>query len=162
MTHLRTPETFAHAATEIAGRLGHAEAARIARRSVRTIHAWSHPDGKTTPTLRQASALDAAFIARGGEHAPFARAMAAAAEERVAERSACQIALASELAEAARECGDAIASGMALVHGTGSINDSQRALLDADEAVGAFTAVARRLRSFLTPGAGPGFPGGPK
>lgn len=73
----------------------------------------------------------------------------------VEDRTACARALSSEVATAARECGDLIAASLSVCQAGHSPNDVQRALLEADEAETAVAAIKRRLFSFRKTGAGP-------
>ena len=156
MTKLRTPHSWANAATRIAGLLGYAEAGRVVDRAERTVYEWANPETPTRPTLDQMLALDAAYIAAGGEGAPFLDAHAHQLDLHVAAATADGRALIGEAGEAALECGEAIAAALAVSAGNASPIAVHRALAQASEAGAAIDAVERRLTSFLPAGAGPG------
>ncbi|TPG14384.1 hypothetical protein [Sphingomonas oligophenolica] len=154
MTQLRAPLTFADAMTRVAGAIGWPAAARIVGRSQRAVRYWSEPGCRTTPTIAQALALDAAFQAAGGDGAPFMETYAFLLDARLCERTACRRALVDELAIAAREGGEAIALGLSVSHSNASPRDTLRAVAEAEEAHTAWGAVLRRMNSFLPIGAG--------
>ncbi len=160
MTDLRLPSTFAHAVTRIAGLLRWDGAAAVVGRRERSVRRWSEPRGVAHLSIEAALALDAAWAAAGGEGAPLLEAYAAQLELTVAARTACHRSLADELATAMTEDGEAAAAALAIILPGATPNAIHRALLQADEAETAWSAVKRRLASFLKPGAGPGNPGG--
>jgi hypothetical protein len=151
----RTPDTSADAVLQIAGRIGYDSAAQIVGRKAACIRDWTNEATTSCPSFVQAVALDAAYIAAGGENAPLHDAYAAQLRITVEDRTACARALSSEVATAARECGDLIAASLSVCQAGHSPNDVQRALLEADEAETAVAAIKRRLFSFLRTGAGP-------
>lgn len=156
VTKPRTPHSWPDAVTRIAGRLGYDGAARAVAKSERLVRAWSDPDSNKRPSLDQALALSAAYAADGGEDAPFVDAFACQLDIVVAQRTACTRALTSEIAEAAREGGEAVAASLALIASNASPRDAMRAFAEVQQAEGRFAALGRRLASFLPIGAGPG------
>jgi hypothetical protein len=150
----RAPLSFPHAVTLISGRLGVPPMARVVRRSARLIYKWSHPEGRACPTLLQAVALDAAYVAAGGEGAPFHDTYAKLLEIEVARLTASRDALADEIAEAAREAGEAVATSMAIARPGASQRAVYRALRQAIEARTAMAVLVRRLSSFRSGSAG--------
>jgi hypothetical protein len=154
VTKLRTPHTWADAATRVAGLLGYAEAGRVVERAERTIYEWANPESDTRPTLEQMLALDAAYITAGGEGAPFLDAHAHQLELVVSSAAADCRELIDEAGEVARECGEAVAAALAVTAGNASPIVVHRALAQASEAGAAIGAVTRRLTSFLPDGAG--------
>ena len=66
---LRTPRRFASAVTRIKNALGDDKCAEIVDRSSSLIRKWSDPDHPSRPNLKQALALDVAYI-EGGHGAP--------------------------------------------------------------------------------------------
>lgn len=156
MTKPRVPHSWAYAATRVAGRLGHDAAAIVVGRSIRLIERWTTPGDKRLPSLDQALALDAAYLADGGEEAPFMAAYAAQLDIVVAQATACHQSLIEDAAHAARETGDAVASALAVARPGASPRDVHRAVVEAQEMESAAGRLLRRLISFLPPGAGPG------
>jgi len=156
MTLRRDPLTFQHALTRIAATLTVAEMARVVRRSERLVHKWMHPMARAYPTIEQALALDTAFAAAGGEGAPLLETYAQQIDNRLGQQVASRIALAGELATAAKECGEAIAHGLAVAQPGSGPREAHRALSETEEAKSAMAVVVRRISSFLSPGAAPG------
>lgn len=155
MTVPRTPDTSADAVLQIAGRIGYTAAAKIVGRSTACIRDWTNEATTSCPSFAQAVALDAAYIAAGGENAPLHDAYAVQLEIVVAERTACARSLSREVAAAARECGEFIAASLSVCQPDHSPNDVQRALIEADEAESKIATIKRRLFSFRKTGAGP-------
>lgn len=155
MTQLRAPSTFAAAMTRIAGVLEYSVAAKLVGRRVRTLQYWSQPNCRTTPTLAQALLLDEAYADAGGEGAPFGEAYAAQLGLAVERREACRRQLMAELADAARETGEAQADAIHVLAGNASDHVITRALVSVEEARSALSRVAARISSFLQVGAGP-------
>jgi hypothetical protein len=155
MTLRRDPVTFQHALTRIAALLTVAGMARVVRRSERLVHKWMHPHAGAYPTLNQALALDAAFAAAGGDGAPILETYAQQLDNELGRQVASRIALANDLATAAKECGEAIAHGLAVSQPGSGPREAHRALGEAEEARSAMAVVVRRLSSFLPLGAGP-------
>lgn len=154
MTKARTPLTWADAMTRIVARIGYAEARRITGKSERWIYACSDPDGALCPTVAQAASLDAAYIAAGGGDAPFAEALAAHAGHAADRRLACVDALLADIGLAAKEAGEAAAAGIEAARPGASTTTIYRALAEQIDAKRAAGGVIRRLRSFVTLGAG--------
>jgi len=111
MTKAREPLTYEHAITVIAAQIGWDNVAAICGVKERTARYWSDPECQTQIRLIDAERLDRAFLASGGDHAPFHRMMAMRLEIPVGAPSgpdlaACAIA-------AAKEAGEAIAAMVA-------------------------------------------------
>lgn len=149
MTHLRQPFTFADATSLVADHLGWATCAKIVGRSQRTVRLWSEPDCATTPTMRQALQLDAAFRVAGGAGTPFLDAYRHKLDAAIGQQTACTIALAEEAGRAALEMGEAVAASITLTLPGATPRDHVRALAEAQDAQTAIGALTRRLSSFL-------------
>ncbi len=161
MTKQRQPLTFADAVTRIASLLSVAGAARVVRRSERCLRDWSDPGTLTCPSLEQGLALDRAWRAAGGEGAPVLEAYAFMLGVQVREEPASCAALGADIAHAARECGEAIATGIAIAQPGARPAAVHQALVEAEEARGAIGLMIARLKLFLPRGAGlPGEFGG--
>ncbi len=154
MTNLRTPKTFADAMTRVAGLLDWEACAALVNRSTRCVRNWSEPACRKRPTIEQALILDAAYLRAGGEIAPFRDTYEFLLDARVTEQTACQRALAQEIATVALECGEAISFGMAVTYSNASPAAVHRAVAEATHALTATAALLRRLHSFLSFGAG--------
>ncbi len=154
MTIARPPKTFAQATTTIAGLLSWEAMKKIVKRSTRTIRYWSQPNCKTTPMLHQAAALDAAYLAAGGEYAPYAQALAFAVDVEYSNEIACYRALAADTAKFVREAGELGAALIEAGQPGASPHAHSRALVEAQEVETALGALMRRLPSFFRFGAG--------
>lgn len=154
MTNVRTPKTFADAMTRVAGLLDWEPCAKLVNRSTRCVRNWSEPSCSKRPTVEQALILDAAYLRAGGEIAPFRDTYDFLLDVRVTEQTACQRALAEDIATLALECGEAISFGMAVTHSNASPAAVHRAVAEATHAHTASAALLRRLTSFLPFGAG--------
>lgn len=91
---------------------------------------WSEPGCDTTPTIRQALRLDAAYRLAGGAGAPFLDAYRHKLEAAIGQQAACSIALAEEAGRVALEVGEAVAASIAITLPGASPRDIDRALAD--------------------------------
>ena len=155
MTNLRAPLTFSDATVRVAGVLTYAAMARMVRKTERAVRYWSEEARGTTPTLAQALAFDAAYREAGGEGAPYRDAYDFQLGQAIARADACRLALSGEIADAARECGEAIAATILVTTSNASPRDTIRAAAEAEGAVVAMGRLVRRLASFLPAGVGP-------
>ncbi len=149
MTLLRAPRTYSEAITRIAGVIGWDRICKITGRANRTVRHWSQPNCLTVPPIDQAQALDAAYIAEGGQGAPFFDAFEFQLGLQLERQEACTRELLAEIAIATKECGDAIAAALGVVSSNASPLNAHRAFAEAEEASRALDAVMRRLASFL-------------
>ncbi len=154
MTQARIPLSFAQAMTRVAGQIGYEAAALVAGRSDRTIYEWARPSSTTAPTIWQAASLDAAFIAAGGDGAPFLEAYQHQLDRAVDTALACHRELARDVGDYARESGELIAAAVAITQGNSCPRTIHRALGEAEDAQSKIGVLIRRLSSFL-PGIGP-------
>lgn len=160
MTRPRTPNTSSHAVLRIAARLGGFDAAAtVARRSERCVRDWSDEATPSCPSWAQAVALDAAYRAAGGEGAPLYEAYGAQLDLRFNDLTACHAALATNLAEASREWGEAIGAATILAVPGFSPNQALTADIELDQAETRLKGLRRLVKRFL-PDAVPGKPGG--
>lgn len=156
MTKSVAPLTFHHAIRRVAAVIDYPEIARVVRRSPSLARKWSDPATRKSPSLDQALAIEAAYRTAGGEGSPILEAFASQLDAVLVERSACQRALADEIAHLAKECGEAIAVGIAITQpGAISTSSIHHALVEAEQARSAAGAFIGRLKSFLPRGAGP-------
>jgi hypothetical protein len=155
VTKFRTPLTFPDAITRVAGVLTFKGMANLLSRSDRCVRNWSDPETMASPSLAQALTLDAAYRLAGGDGSPILEAYAFQLDAQITELSACTSALAADLGIAARECGEAISSAVAVTQGGASISEVHCALVESEQARSALAQVIERLKSFLSRGAGP-------
>jgi hypothetical protein len=154
MTLARAPLTFPNAITRIAAVLGFDGMAGIIGRSQRLVRKWSHPQARAYPTLAQAVALDAAYAAAGGDGAPLLETYSQLLDMEIGRQAASRIALNASIATAARECGEAVAHGLAVGQPGSGAREVHRAIAEAEQAHTAMAVVVRRLSNFLTGSAG--------
>ena len=154
MTIERPAKTFDQATTIIAGLIGWPVMCKLTGRSDRAVRYWSQPNHKTTPTLRQAAALDAAYRAAGGQDAPFTEALAHAVDVKYSAEVACYRALAADTAEFIREAGELGAALIEAGQPGASPRAHNRAMVEAQQVESKLGAILRRLPRFLQLGAG--------
>ena len=107
MTKRRDPLTFHRALTVVAAQIGWDRCAMITGRSERQVRNWSDPDADSEISILDANRLDKAFIASGGDHAPFGQVYNALLDIAGAEADGCLIMAASC---AAKETGEAVSA----------------------------------------------------
>ena len=149
MTHLRAPRTYDEAVTRIAGAIGWDQVATLTGRTERTVRFWSQPNCKTVPTIGQAQALDAAYVAAGGQGAPYLEAYEFQLGLQMQRQEACTRELLAEIALATKECGEAISASLGVVQSNASPLTAHRAAAEVEQAARAIDALMRRLSSFL-------------
>jgi hypothetical protein len=115
MTKRREPLTYHRALTTIAASIGWDRCAAICGVGERMVRYWSDPDCETEIRMLDAERLDKAFLAAGGDHAPFHRTFALRLEIEARESDASLTALA---ASSAKETGEAVAAMIAASDGS--------------------------------------------
>ena len=110
MTKLREPITFNRALTSVADLIGWDRCAAICGVSERTVRNWSDPDTDSEIRLIDARRLDAAYLAAGGDHAPFHHTYALQLELGARAPIDAAEALSSAAGSAAKETGEAVAA----------------------------------------------------
>lgn len=160
MTALRDPNGCGHAIRRIVVQLGSVETvAAIVGRKVGCVTDWASDTRTACPSWAQAVALDAAYRAAGGEGAPLYEAYGAQLDLRFNDLTACHAALATNLAEASREWGEAIGAATLLAVPGFSPNQALTADIELDQAETRLKRLRRLVKRFL-PGAVSGKPGG--
>ncbi|MFA6125056.1 MAG: hypothetical protein WCS75_01420 [Sphingomonas sp.] len=154
MTKRRTPLTFSSAIAKIGAYLGYDVAGAACGRSDRSVYAWADPKEECLPTLGQALALERAYRAAGGEGSPILEAFGHQLDLAVLEQSSERTALAGDYARLARECGEAIATGIAVAQFGSGDREVHAALTEAEHVHTAIGSAIRRLKKFLPNGAG--------
>ncbi len=155
MTKTRAPLSFSLAITTVAGVIGWQTAARITRRSVRTIRHWSESDRHGVPTLDQAIALDRAYVAAGGAMAPILASYMLQMDVAAVDPVACRTALAEDIALLSRETGDAISHCIQALQPGSTPAEIYRAIAETQEADAVIPRLLGRLKALL-PGNGAG------
>jgi hypothetical protein len=108
MTKRREPLSYQLTLTRVAGAIGWDRCAAICGVSERAVRLWSDHDCETEIRMIDAERIDRAFMAYGGDHAPFHRLMALRLD--IAAREAEDRCLADIAAGAAKETGEAVAA----------------------------------------------------
>lgn len=155
VTKRRTPLTFSSAIAKIGAYLGYDVAGAACGRSDRSVYAWADPKEECLPTLSQAMALERAYRVAGGEGSPIFEAFGHQIDLAIIAQSSERAALADDYATLARECGEAIATGIAVAQAGSGDREVHAALTEAEHVHTAIGSAMRRLKSFLTSGAGP-------
>ena len=160
MTALRDPDGCGHAIRRIVVQLGSVEAvAAIGGRKVGCISDWASDTRTACPSWAQSIALDAAYRAAGGEGAPLYEAYGKQLDLSVEELTACYKTLATDLAEASREWGEAFGAAVRLTQPGFTPNQALSADIELDEVQTRLKRLRRLVKRFR-PGAVPGTPGG--
>ncbi len=136
MTKRREPLTYHAALTTIAARIGWDQCGALCGVTDRTVRLWSDPDCETEIRLIDAERLDRAFIAAGGDYAPFHRLFALRIE--LAARD-CSIDLVALAAETAKESGEAVAAMLELSGKAGCETALRNAKQEVQEAIDRLT-----------------------
>lgn len=107
MTKRREPLTYHSALSAIAARIGWDTCGAICGVTGRAARYWGDPDCETEIRLLDAERLDRAYLAAGGDHAPFHRlfTLRCELEERDAKGDLARLAAAT-----AKETGEAVAA----------------------------------------------------
>lgn len=143
MTKRREPLTFNRALTVIAAQIGWDRCAMITGRTERSVRGWSDPDTETEISILDANRLDKAFLAAGGDHAPFGQVYNALLDIAAADHAAD---LVQAAACAAKESGEAVS---AMIEAAQSRNPAtrRRARREGEQALAAFTRSLAALDS---------------
>lgn len=136
MTKRREPLTYHAALTAIAARIGWDRCGALCGVTDRTVRLWSDPDCETEIRLIDAERLDRAFIAAGGDHAPFHRLFALRLEMAVRSDRSNLIRLA---ADTAKETGEAVAALLDASGNTECPHTTRRARKEVQEAIDKLT-----------------------
>ncbi len=133
MTKRREPLTYHRTLTIIASVIGWDRCGAICGVGDRTVRYWSDPDCETEIRLIDAERLDRAFIAAGGDHAPFHRLYALRLE--IVERELADACIATMAGRSAKETGEAI---QALIEAAANASPDaiRRARKEGEEAIG--------------------------
>jgi hypothetical protein len=135
------------AVQKVVGLIGADKAALLVNKSSRIVYYWAEEGDPRTPSVIEAATLDAAYIQAGGTYPPIQTALAAMIDAMTTAPS--RGALADELAEVSKECGEAVAAGIKVLGGDVSEPDIRRALVEVHEGVAHMGGLARRLMAML-------------
>lgn len=150
MTKLRPPLSFEGAMTRVAGRIGWPKAVEITGQADRTLRNWSDPDTSAAVTLDKALALDVAYLAQGGDVAPFFEVYRARLEADVAIATGCLTELKRKIGTVAKEGGEAIAYALAAAEPGACDKVLARAELELQESAEATTSLLADVRNRRT------------
>ncbi len=118
----RTPGSFAAAVTRIKTGLGENAAAAAVDRSASLIRKWSDPDHGAVPSVRQALALDAAFVREALGEPPILRAYEMQLVRWVSRRSETEV--------------DLLRSALAVQAAVGDLSEAISEAMDPDSPAG--------------------------
>ncbi|MCW2383346.1 hypothetical protein M2338_002911 [Sphingobium sp. B2D3B] len=149
MTKRREPLSFAAAVNTVGSLVGWAQLAQILGKSERLIRYWSDEDHRAQPSLEQAMALDRAYLAAGGNHAPVLEAYADQLDLHAWTSSPCQAGLASDISTATRETAEAISISITLIQPGATLPDMRSAQREVNEGIDALNRVRARLNSMI-------------
>jgi len=147
MTKLRPPLSFEAAIAKIAGVIGWDDVARHARRSERTVRAWSEIEIAAAVTMEAALALDAAYTAAGGDGAPLLACYALRLRADSVALAACTEELARKTVTVIKEGGEAHAALVAATRPGASTAERAIAEKEVVEAMDALTNTLAILRA---------------
>jgi len=136
MTKRREPLTYHRALTRVAALIGWDRCGAICGVGERAVRNWSDPDTETEIRMLDAERLDRAFLAAGGDHAPFLQVYSLRLE--VAAREAARMDVANAAAQAAKETGEAISALVLAASPDASPEARRAARQEAEEAIEAF------------------------
>ena len=136
MTKIREPLTYHAALTTIAARIGWDRCGALCGVTARAVRNWSDPDCETEIRLIDAERLDRAFIAAGGDHAPFHRLYALRLELAMRGAKADLISLTADIA---KENGEAVAALLDASAAGNCVNTVRRARKEVQEAIDKLT-----------------------
>lgn len=136
MTKRREPLTYERTLATVAARIGWDNCAAICGVGRRAISNWSEPDTQSGIRMIDAERLDRAFLADGGDHAPFHQLFALRLE--LAEQCLANADLIKVAAEAAKETGEAV-SAMIDAASSNDPAKRRRARAEGEEAIASLT-----------------------
>ena len=136
MTKRREPLTYESTLAKVASVIGWDNCAGICGVGRRAISNWSEPDTQAGIRMIDAERLDRAFLAAGGDHAPFHQLFALRLE--LAEQCVADADLIKVAADAAKETGEAVS---AMIDAATSSDPAKRrrAREEGEEAIASLT-----------------------
>lgn len=137
MTKRREPLTYHHALTVIAARIGWDRCGTICGVTDRAVRNWSDPDAETEIRLIDAERLDRAFLADGGDHAPFQRLLTLRLEIATCEHVSAD--LVRTASKAAKESGEAVSALLEAAQNPRDPEALRAARREGEEALGAIS-----------------------
>ena len=144
MTKRREPLTYHSTLTVVAARIGWDRCGAICGVGERAVRLWSDPDCETEIRMIDAERLDRAYIASGGDFAPFHRLFALRLEMAVRADNADLVKLAGD---ASRESGEAIGAFLEFSADPDCPEKRRRALKEIHEGIDRLTDCAAQLGS---------------
>lgn len=133
MTKRREPMTFHSALTKVAAQIGWDRCGAICGVTERAVRNWSDPDTESEIRMLDAERLDRAYLAAGGDHAPFHRVYSLRLE--IAQREAAARDLTMTAASAAKESGEAVAAMIEAASRKGDLAAIRAARKEGEEAI---------------------------
>lgn len=149
MTVAQEPLTVSQAVKRVVDALSLGRVKQIVNRSGSRIYDWTNSNHEAAPSVTQAIKLDAAYRAAGFDGTPIIEAYAFRLGLCVTEGTACREQLCADIGEVARECAEAIASGIVVTQPGAPASSIHHALVQVTEARTALVAMDRSLKGFL-------------
>lgn len=137
MTKRREPLTYHSALTTIAALIGWDRCAAICGVTGRMVRYWSDPDCETEIRLLDAERLDKAYLAAGGDHAPFLRLFTLRLD--IAAREQEDADLVRTAGKAAKEGGEAVSALLFAAQNPSDPVARRLARREGEEALGAIS-----------------------
>ncbi len=150
MTKRREPLTYHAALTKVAALIGWDRCGAICGVTERAVRNWSDPDTEAEIRMIDAERLDRAFVAAGGEQAPFHRLFGLRLEIAASDGAALDAQKAA--ASAAKEAGEAV-SALVLASAPDAGPEARRAARrEAEEAIQSLTDGIAAIDRYGPPG----------
>lgn len=143
MTKRREPLTYHRTLTVVAGMIGWDQCGAICGVSERAVRYWSDPDAETQIRMIDAERLDKAYIAAGGDYAPFHRLFTLRLDMAARERDGAGLTRAA--VDSAREAGQAVAALVSAAANPEDPNALRMARKEGEEAIEALTDALAEL-----------------
>ncbi|WP_121120075.1 hypothetical protein [Croceibacterium ferulae] len=149
MTKVRDPYDFPKAIQTIGKLIGWDVAGAMFGVTGRAVEFWGDDDKGTLPTLAQAFALDAAYVAAGGNYAPILESYARQFDAKLVQAVACRLLLARDVAELARESGKAMSECIAALDPNATPAQLKKALTEIEQVDAIIPRIAGRIKALL-------------
>jgi hypothetical protein len=155
VTKVRDPYDFPKAIQTIGKMIGWDVAGAMFGVTGRAVEFWGDDDHAALPTLVQAFALDAAYVAAGGNHAPILESYARQFDAKLVQATACRALLAEDVANLTRETGEALSHCIVALSPSATPSQLRKALTELEQADAIIPRIVRRIQALL-PGNGAG------
>lgn len=149
MTKARDPYEFPKAIQTIGKLIGWDVAGAMFGVTGRAVEKWGIDDSPRLPTLAQAFALDAAYVAAGGNYAPILESYARQFDAKLVQAVACRLLLAQDVAEMTREAGEAMSHCIAALDPNATPAQLRQALAELEQVDAIIPRLVSRIKALL-------------